>query len=205
MKEQRPRDIFLAGGLLGAAALVMILFVFFINARRHETGFARGVGIIGVAAEQQNALENETTYVDAGHEYVYALRQGYIDSLVARTASSYPFAFACGRFISDGNFLNAPLRKYGDIVFQEYPRGGVYPTWNASNGEYQEVDSLESLHISIDQSSIISPSDITGASVDMQKESCIDMTAGASLVTIASLLVFGVLSIIASVRIRIGR
>lgn len=198
MEKVEARELALAAGLLGIGALVIVLVVFALNAQRQGAGMARGVGIIGVAAQQENAKENATVYFDAGHDYVYEVRDGKVSAVIAQAPSSYPFAFACGAFVRNGSSVNNPLIQ-GDILFQEYPRGNSYPTWNRVTGEYLEISSLDDLNLDVASASPASIAD-TATAVSMEKESCVDMTAGASIVAIGSFVTFGVLSFVSSRR-----
>lgn len=200
MKKLETKEIFLAVGALSAVALVIVLMVFVLNAQREGVGISRGVGIVGVAAEQENAAENETTYFDAGHEYVYEMRDGEVSAVIARTPSIYPFAFACGTFVKNGLSVNNPLIQ-GDILFQEYPRGNTYPTWNRVTGEYREVASLDLLDLDVASAVPVSISN-SAEMISMQKESCINMTAGASIVAVGSFMLFGIIAFVSSRRPR---
>ena len=200
MKKIETKELFLAAGVLSVVALVLVLIVFTLNTQREGAGVARGVGIIGVAAEQENATENETTYFDAGHDYVYEVRGGEVSAVVARAPAAYPFAFACGAFVKNGSSVNNPLIQ-GDVLFQQYPRGNSYPTWNRVTGEYREIVSLDELDLDVASAAPASINDAATA-ISVQKESCVDMTAGASIVAIGSFIIFGVLSFMSSRRPR---
>lgn len=187
-KSMKLSDVFLACTMASVVVLAIILVAFMLNAKADGPVVGRGVGIIGGMAAQENAKEGDAAYFDAGHGYMYEVEDGEVRSVMAYSRSSYPFAFACGANVMNGSSVNSPLAQ-GDFLFATYPFGldesdQVYPTWNRSTGEYQEVRDVAALGLSAALATPVTPEDLTGDQLSVQKESCIEMTAGASIVIV---------------------
>lgn len=192
MQKLNTKEALLACAMASAAILVLILIIFTLNFRSQKATFTRSLGSVGVLAAQENAKEQALTYYDAGHNYVYQVENGTVTAVMAYAPSHYPFAFACGSSIKVGNSVNLPLMQ-GDVLFQEYPRGNVYPTWNKTTGVYKEISNLSEMNLSVSSAKPVSLTGITTL-VAIQKESCLTMTAGASIVTIGFLIAYGAIA-----------
>jgi hypothetical protein len=200
MKKSKLSDIFLVCAMASGAILVLILIVFILNFKTEGPVVARGVGIVGGMAAQQNANENSRSYFDAGHGYMYQVEDGAVTAVMAYAPSSYPFAFACGSAIMNGSSVNAPLVQ-GEVLFATYPFGldpstQVYPTWNRVTGEYRQIASLDDMGLDPARAQPVLLSDVTGNRIAVEKESCLTMSVAASIVTLLCLLGFGVALIV---------
>ncbi|MFH1089340.1 MAG: hypothetical protein V1716_02870 [Candidatus Uhrbacteria bacterium] len=187
MNKKSFYEVFLVFSLLSLGILVMILIIFRLNLQKSGSTVTGGVGAIGSRVAQENTWENNKMYFEAGYGFAYEVEAGQVTAVMAFSSANYPFAFACGTSIKVGSSVNYPLVQ-GDILFQEFPREGVYPTWNRVTGEYKEIVDLAEMNLDVQKANPLPVSEVTGKTIAMQKEACLTSSLGASIVFIISLI-----------------